>query len=140
MKTYTFNVPPNTAPRQTRRDSWKPRACVLKYRAFKDALRAEVVKTDFDPEMDLLEYFHVVFVIPFPKSYSKKKRRELLGTPHRQTPDCDNFLKAFLDSLLKQDCEVYDGRVTKIWGEVGKIQVSIDFPPELVAFDIQVTE
>ena len=140
MRTYIFNVTPNTAPRQTRKDTWNPRPCVLKYRAFKDALRAEVAKTDFKPDVDLLEYFHVVFVIPFPKSYSKKKRLNLLGRAHRQTPDKDNLEKGFLDALLKQDCAVYDGRVTKVWGEKGAIQVSVDFPPELVAFDIQVSE
>ena len=34
-----------------------------------------------------------------PKSYSKKKKAELIGTPYNHKPDCDNIAKAILDAL-----------------------------------------
>ena len=45
----------------------------------------------------------------------------MIGKPHRMKPDKDNLEKGFLDSILKEDSVVWDGRVTKLWGEKGKI-------------------
>lgn len=45
------------------------------------------------------------------------------GKPHQQTPDKDNLEKALLDAVYDNDCRVWDGRVSKIWGREGKIIV-----------------
>lgn len=42
---------------------------------------------------------HMVFVMPIPKSYSKKKQAALVGAPHTKKPDLDNLVKAVLDAL-----------------------------------------
>ena len=65
--------------------------------------------------------YHVTFVLPMPDSWSKKKRAEMAGKPHQQKPDKDNLEKALLDAIFEDDCRIWDGRVTKILGEVGQI-------------------
>ncbi|HDL1113754.1 TPA: RusA family crossover junction endodeoxyribonuclease [Mannheimia haemolytica] len=103
-------------PRMTRADKWKKRDCVLRYRAFKDEVRLYNVSL---PESG----YHLIFVMPMPQSWSKKKKAEMNGKPHQQKPDKDNLEKALLDALFEDDCRIWDGRVTKIWGEMGKIVV-----------------
>lgn len=43
------------------------------------------------------------------------------GKPHQQKPDKDNLEKALLDAIFEDDCRIWDGRVSKVWGETGKI-------------------
>ncbi|CNL09497.1 Holliday junction resolvase [Yersinia mollaretii] len=43
------------------------------------------------------------------------------GKPHQTKPDKDNLEKALLDAIFEDDCRIWDGRVTKLWGEIGKI-------------------
>ena len=66
---------------------------------------------------------HVIFVVPVPASWSKKKKREMWNKPHQQTPDVDNFLKALLDAVFEDDSKFWDCRVTKVWGQEGEIRV-----------------
>lgn len=60
-------------------------------------------------------------IVPMPKSWSKAKREQYVGQPHQQKPDKDNLEKALLDAVFDEDSHVWDGRVTKIWGETGQI-------------------
>jgi len=98
----------------TQADKWKQRDCVLRYRALKDEIRAHGVTL---PEAN----YHVVFVLPMPLSWSKKKREMMNGQPHQQKPDKDNLEKALLDALFVEDSAIWDGRVSKVWGEEGAI-------------------
>lgn len=86
----------------------------MRYRAFCDHVRLLGVTL---PE----SYAHVTFVIPMPKSWSKKKRAEMDGKPHQSKPDKDNLEKALMDALFTDDSHIWDSRVTKLWGETGKI-------------------
>ena len=52
---------------------------------------------------------------------SQKKRAQLNGQAHQQKPDKDNLEKALLDAIFDDDSRVWDGRVTKLWGEKGQI-------------------
>ena len=47
------------------------------------------------------------------------------GSPHQQKPDKDNLEKGLLDAVLDEDCRVWDSRITKIWGDQGKISLSM---------------
>ncbi|OCG45693.1 crossover junction endodeoxyribonuclease RuvA [Gilliamella sp. Choc4-2] len=109
-----YNITPVPKPRMTQRDRWAKRKPVLQYFAFKDACKASGVTL---PE----SHYHIIFVIPMPKSWSNKKRAEMDGKPHQQRPDKDNLEKGLLDAIFGEDCRVWDGRVTKIWGNVGQI-------------------
>jgi len=103
--------------RRTRADCWKKRPVVLRYYASKDEL---ILKAG---GFQLGNSYKITFGVPFPDSYSKKKRESLLGMPHQQKCDLDNYLKAFQDSLLKADQTVYQIHARKIWAEEGFIEV-----------------
>lgn len=114
-------------PRMTRSDKWKKRPIVLKYRAYKDELRIHGV------DLEVNDFYHVIFVIAHPKSWSDKKRHAHWFTPHQQTPDKDNLEKGLLDALFKDDAAAWDGRVTKVWGPAPLLIISttsIDVSPD----------
>jgi len=112
MKIY--NVVPIGKPRMTRADKWNKRPGVLRYQAFCDHVCLLGVKLS---EVNS----HVTFILPMPKSRSKKKRAEMNRKPHQSKPDKDNLEKALLDALFEDDAHLWDLRVTKLWGEVGQI-------------------
>ncbi|WP_158785394.1 RusA family crossover junction endodeoxyribonuclease [Pantoea sp. BAV 3049] len=112
-----YDICPLPKPRMTQRDRWAKRPAVLRYRAFCDEVRLR--------GMTLPQFgCHVTFVLPMPDSWSKKKRAEYIGRPHQQKPDADNLLKALMDAIYDDDCAVWDVRVTKLWGEGGRIQLN----------------
>ena len=111
-----YQIVPVPKPRMTQSDKWKKRPATARYWAFKDECRALGVSV---PESGS----HIVFVLPMPASWSKKKRSEMNGKPHQQRPDKDNLEKALLDAVLDEDCRVWDSRVTKFWGEKGMIMI-----------------
>ena len=114
-------VTPMGAPRMTQRDKWKKRPVVVRYRAFKDALRESVP----DVPEDAAGVSWVAYM-PFPKSYSKKKRAELAGQAHRQKPDRDNIDKAILDTLFKEDCRISFGTLSKRWDDGGGARIELE--------------
>lgn len=118
MSIKLYPVVPVPKPRMTQRDKWQKRPAVMRYRAFCDEVRA--LGCDV-PESGS----HVIFHMPMPKSWSKKKRIEMLGQPHQQKPDIDNLEKALLDAVLKDDSGVWDIRTTKYWSENGSITIKI---------------
>lgn len=65
-----------------------------------------------------------------PKSWSKKKREENIGEPHRSKPDIDNLCKAMWDSIFYQraenDSSISCIHASKIWGETGKIMIDFE--------------
>lgn len=117
LKAHTFNIVPNTKPRQTISDKWNKRKCVMKYRAFADALRSQASMLNVQLKSPLIVEFHV----PMAKSWGKAKRIEMEGKPHEQTPDCDNFCKALQDALLGQDNLISEIHARKLWSTNGQI-------------------
>lgn len=112
-----YKIEPCPKPRQTRRDKWAKRPAVMRYRVFADEVRLKGVRL---PESG----YHILFVLPMPQSWSRKKKAQMNGQPHQQRPDIDNLLKGIMDAIYGEDCTVWDGRVTKLWGEEGKIIIS----------------
>lgn len=117
-----FNLNPVPKPRMTRADRWKQRPIVLKYWDFCNELNRQAIKLEYVPG----DKVSLVFFIPMAKSWSKKKREQMLGKPHKQRPDIDNLAKAFLDALLKEDSHVYSLTVEKYWSNKGSILVLTD--------------
>lgn len=111
-----YDILPVPKPRMTQRDKWAKRPAVLRYRAFCDEVRARKIQV---PESGA----HITFVMPMPKSWSKKKKAELLGQAHQQKPDVDNLCKALLDAVYADDSGVHDIRISKIWSDRGEIWV-----------------
>ena len=116
MAIKEYQITPLGKPRMTRADKWKKRPAVLRYRDFCDQCRAAGLTV---PESGA----SVFFVLPMPKSWSKKKKLEMMGRPHQQKPDVDNMLKALLDAVYKDDSSVWEITVTKLWGAEGKIVI-----------------
>ena len=112
-------ITPVSKPRQTRADVWKKRPVVLKYRKFADELRAFCKENNFVPSEEL----EMEFYLAMPKSWSKKKKAEMEGKPHRQRPDSDNLAKAVLDALMPEDCTVWSLNVIKRWSREGYIDL-----------------
>lgn len=111
-----INVVPVAKPRMTKQGKFKPAA--MRYYAYANHLRASRMKV---PEC----CYHLIFVLPMPKSWSKKKRAAMRGTRHQQVPDKDNLEKACLDALYGDDSCVWDGRVSKLWGDAGRVMVRV---------------
>jgi len=109
-----YAITPVPKPRMTKSDRWKKRPAVIKYWYFKDSCKELNIKL---PE----ENFHVHFILPMPKSWSKKKRNKMNKQPHKQRPDKDNLEKALLDAIFDEDSMISDSRVSKWWGEQGAI-------------------
>jgi Holliday junction resolvase RusA-like endonuclease len=125
LQKTVFPIAPLPKPRMTRSDSWKmakgeARPCVSKYFTWKDELKLQASKNNFAIEGILF----VKFVLPLPKRTSKKKKLEMIGTPHLKRPDTDNLIKAFQDALLKEDSMVWCVFAIKVWGEEGAIEVA----------------
>ncbi len=116
MIIHGYNITPCPAPRQNRSDKWKKRPSVLRYRAFRDEVRLK--KVHINPYGDT-----VIFHVPMPKSWSKKKKLAMNGKPHKQKPDLDNLLKALLDAVFEEDCGIWDIRAKKYWAFEGKIMI-----------------
>ena len=113
-----LDITPVPKPRQTRADKWKKRPSVLRYRAFADEIRLKL-----DSGTDLNDC-NIKFALPMPKSWSKKKKKEMDGMPHQQTPDIDNLIKALLDAVYSNDSGIHSlGKIKKIWSTKGHIVI-----------------
>ena len=121
-----INLDPCSKPRMTQSDRWKTRPATTKYWKYKDELTA------LWGDRQVPEQVHLLFVVKMPKSWSKSKQSQMLGTPHKGKPDADNLGKAFLDALLEDDSHIWDVRATKIWGEASLIRVQ-----EMEAFKVE---
>lgn len=109
-----YIITPVGKPRMTRCDKWKQRPPVMRYRMFCDEARLHDIRV---PECGA----HITYVLPMPKSWSKKKRAAMDGQPHKQKPDLDNLTKSLLDALFEDDSHIWDSRTSKVWGETGMI-------------------
>lgn len=114
---HAFEVPgePMGKPRMTRRDTWKKRPVVLRYREYCDRIRAAAGKV---PEN---VYSVIVFAyMPMSPSWSQKKKRLMLDQLMQQRPDWDNIAKAVCDALFTEDSYVAGGICWKFWCEQGQ--------------------
>lgn len=112
-----YKIDPCTKPRMTRSDRWKVRPATTKYWAFKDEVKRLWIELAEEGK-------HITFIIPMPKSWSKKKKLEMDWKPHQQTPDKDNLEKALMDAIYDDDCRIWDSRVSKRWGREWKITIT----------------
>jgi Holliday junction resolvase RusA-like endonuclease len=111
-------------PRVTRRGfAFDPKAKEKKLARTKIAelWKQEILKEPLSLELS--------FLMPIPKSTSKKRRQELLGSPHVIKPDCDNLAKFTLDVLTGivygDDSCVFDLRINKTYSNEPKTLIKI---------------
>lgn len=120
MSETIFDIRPIPKPRMTKADAWKKRPVVLRYWAYKDALKLEAKKIGYEPS----DKIYLEYLMGMPKSWSKKKKAEMAGKPHKSKPDVDNLTKAFMDCLLDEDSHIYFIAVRKIWSYKSGILVA----------------
>lgn len=115
-----FFVPgaPVGKPRQTQRDKWAKRPCVLRYRAWADGARAALLLAGGVPRDPVAVHIEAMFEPP--KSLSGTQRYNLAGQPHRVKPDADNVLKAAVDALIQNDQRIATASVSKRWVRTGE--------------------
>ena len=123
-----LNIPPCSKPRMTQRDRWKKRQCVLDFFAFRDRIRQEVkrINTLLIKESPFdWDNLTVIFLVPMPKSWSKKKKALMVGKPMQQRPDLDNYLKGLFDATHEEDSSIWKVTASKIWTDcTGKIIIN----------------
>jgi Holliday junction resolvase RusA-like endonuclease len=127
-----YDITPCPKPRMTRQDKFrgkpgrKPtRPCVARYWAFKDEVKLKMMlqRTSLTDYWMHLNGKTIIFHMPMPKSWSKKKRDSYRGHAHLQTPDKDNLEKALMDALYLNDSGVWDTRTVKLWDDEGAIEI-----------------
>jgi len=138
MRKVILNITPQTHVRATQGDSIFFRIPREKLRpaGLKRLMRLErynKYKLDLDSEAKRKSFkmppigASITFVIPVPRSWSKKKKKLYHGTFHQSKPDIDNLQKAFLDSLMKEDKQIAHLEVQKRWVdfELGWIEITL---------------
>jgi len=119
-----IDVCPVPKPRQTRSDVWKKRPAVMRYRQFADELRLACLQQKFVPSGELVIEFH----IQMPKSWSKKKKLDMIGRYHQVKPDLDNMIKSCLDALFsksdRDDACVHSIAAKKVWSIIGRVSLN----------------
>ena len=74
---------------------------------------------------------YVVFYMPIPKSWSKKKKEEMNGRPHLFKPDNSNILKLIEDRangiLYDDDKRIYKHHLEKIYSYEPRIEATLEY-------------
>lgn len=143
---FTLCVTPQTHVRATQRDSvffriprekLRPEGLkrllrLEKYNQYKVELLAESRRVRFSLPP---EGASVIFFVPVPKSWSKKKKKQYHGKLHQAKPDLSNLLKAFEDAICTEDKYIahYAG-LSKRWVdfETGWIDIVVSEPTEVL--------
>lgn len=118
MVSVFIKCAPMGAPRQSSSDRWKQRPVVMRYRAYKDEIRRQVLEQVGGAgavELSQCIRFSLAFYLQFPKSYSQKKRELLVGTPHNEKPDIDNLIKGIFDTICIDDKHICSVAAAKYW-------------------------
>jgi len=125
--TIIVDHPPMGAPRMTRCDKWKQRPAVMRYRAFKDAIREAISESRVNiPLAEEVKSLSWVAYFETPKSWAKSKRAAAINTLHRSKPDRDNVDKAVLDAIYTEDAAIAKGTIEKRWGYSGCVIIKIE--------------
>lgn len=118
MVSVFIECAPMGAVRQSSSDGWKQRPVVMRYRAYKDEIRKQILLkagAEGAEELSKCTMFTLSFYLPFPKSYNKKKKMLLEKTGHNEKPDIDNLIKAIFDTICKDDKHIKHVTASKYW-------------------------
>ena len=130
VESEIIDVTPMGAVRMTKSDTWKldpnhadprkrQRDAVRRYFEYKN----KVVSSCNECGYCLGETLDIIFYLPMPNSWSKKKKEAHQFKPHQSRPDIDNLLKAFMDALKKEDSDVWKVTAEKRYSYTGFIVI-----------------
>ena len=119
---FMLNIDPCPKPRMTQKDKWNPSEAAQRYFNWKDDLNRIAHEIGMPLELPG-EIQSIIFMVPMPKSWSKKKKNAMYGKLNHQVPDIDNYLKAFMDALCPEDSHIalIKGPLGKYWNDQGRI-------------------
>ncbi len=118
MSRLEIKIKPMGYRRMTRKSMWAHGD----YHEYMEKIRATAEVEEFEPSGALC----LDFYMPMPKSWSKKKKKEMLDRPHESKPDLDNLVKAVLDALFYRkggDSSVWLIDAMKRYSDEGKIVI-----------------
>lgn len=133
---WLLNVPPMPKPRMVKSDAWKKRPAVQRYWQWKDKIRQEAA----NQQLVLPPTFRATFFIAMPNSWPKRKKLEMAGKEHTQTPDTDNLMKALKDALCEEDSHIWHDSPIKVWSWKPAIYVEAVQPQPLLDYAALVAE
>lgn len=117
VRILTFPIVPVPKPRMTSGRGTQHTPAAERYWAFKDEVRLR--------KLSLIPGDGVTFILPMPKSWSKRKKLAICGEPHMNKPDISNLLKALEDAIYEDDSGLWWYRgMMKVWGLEGRIVIS----------------
>lgn len=129
---WLLNVPPMPKPRMTKRSAKFKTA----YWQWKDKIRDEAANVG----LVLPPTFRAIFFIAMPNSWPKRKKAEMAGRQHEQTPDDDNLMKALKDALLDEDSHIWSGTPIKVWSWKPAIYIEAVQPQPLLDYAALISE
>ena len=115
-----LDVTPLGKPRMTQRNKWYTPPDLARYWSYANELKLLL------PHYELGDELTIEFYLPMPKSWSKKKQAEKIGTYHDQKPDIDNLVKGFMDALksdINDDKRVAVLYCKKYWADKGALKL-----------------
>lgn len=150
---YTIKLTPQTNVRATQGDSiffkipedklkpsgYKRKKRLGRYNLYKVDLKSICRVKGFEMP---IQGCSVKFYVPMPKSWRDWQRAVMNGTLCLNRPDLDNYLKAVLDSLLKEDKSIaHFGELAKFWvdDKEGWIDFEVE-PPKYRAIEMPRTK
>jgi Holliday junction resolvase RusA-like endonuclease len=119
-------------PRFAKRGNYVQTYTPVKTKSYEDEVRLLATKAKGSGstlEGSVSVFIYISFSVP--QSYSKRKREACLSgeTKHTKKPDLDNVAKAIIDGMngiiFKDDSQIINLHVTKVYAEVGKVEVLI---------------
>jgi Holliday junction resolvase RusA-like endonuclease len=115
-----LDITPLGKPRMTQRNKWYAPPEIQRYWNYANELKLKL------PHYILGTELTINFYLPMPKSWSKKKRFEMVGQLHDQKPDIDNLAKGFMDAVksdINDDKRIAVLYCKKYWAEKGAIEL-----------------
>tara|TARA_R110000868_G_scaffold184634_2_gene426274 strand:- start:445 stop:873 length:429 start_codon:yes stop_codon:yes gene_type:complete len=71
----------------------------------------------------------MIFHMPIPSSWSKKRSKSIIGKPHVIRPDIDNICKFYLDTMNQiiydDDGQIFELKCKKIYSDNPKVSIEI---------------
>lgn len=106
-------------PRMTKRDVWKQRPCVMRYRAWCDLARLAAFKKN--SKLTLARPTTLII-----KAFMPNGKQHRVG-PHTVKPDLDNIGKSVMDALFANDQMVYKLDCQKLWCDGSRPRVELEW-------------
>ncbi|MGG4449613.1 RusA family crossover junction endodeoxyribonuclease [Brevibacillus porteri] len=128
-KKFLFSIDPMGAVRTTRRQQYVDERAI-RYRDYKLIIaHAALEQMRGAAKLTTALALKIVFIMPIPASWSKKKRWDALEKPHTSTPDLDNLIKGCTDALNKvvwlDDKQIVSVDATKTYGFEPRIELYV---------------